>query len=96
MIVEARVNSVINIDIESDEAFVILCKTLQMDFVLDEDIEFFVRQDSFGDNCVYYIKDGHDEKYDERGDLFVALRNVAVQLFPNISFRNANYICKKE
>lgn len=96
MIVEARVNSVINIDIESDEAFVILCKTLQMDFVLNEDIEFFVRQDSFGDNCVYYIKDGHDEKYDERGDLFVALRNVAVQLFPNVSFRNASYIYRKE
>ena len=96
MIVEARVNSVINIDIESDEAFVILCKTLQMDFVLNEDIEFFVRQDSFGDNCVYYIKDGHDEKYDERGDLFVALRNVAVQLFPNVSFRNASYIYSKE
>ncbi|MBO5425300.1 MAG: hypothetical protein J6A25_07285 [Lachnospiraceae bacterium] len=95
MIVEARVNSVINIDIESDEAFVILCKTLQMDFVLNENIEFFVRQDAFGDNCVYYIKDGHDEKYDERGDLFIALRNVAVELFPNISFRNANYIYKE-
>lgn len=95
MIVEARVNSVINIDIESDEAFVILCKTLQMDFVLNENIEFFVRQDSFGDNCVYYIKDGHDEKYDERGDLFIALRNVAVELFPNVSFRNADYIYKE-
>ena len=95
MIVDARVNSVININIESDEAFVILCKTLQMDFVLNEDIEFFVRQDYFGDNCVYYIKDGHDEKYDERGDLFIALRNVAVQLFPNVSFRNANYIYRK-
>lgn len=95
MIVEARVNSVINIDIESDEAFIILCKTLQMDFVLNENIEFFVRQDSFGDNCVYYIKDGHDEKYDERGDLFIALRNVAVELFPNVSFRNADYIYKE-
>ena len=95
MIVEAKVNSVINIDIESDEAFVILCKTLQMDFVLNENIEFFVRQDSFGDNCVYYIKDGHDEKYDERGDLFIALRNVAVELFPNVSFRNADYIYKE-
>ncbi len=95
MIVDARVNSVINIDIESDEAFVILCKTLQMDFVLNENIEFFVKPDSFGDSCVYYIKDGHDEKYDERGDLFVALRNVAVELFPNVSFRNANYIYRK-
>lgn len=96
MIVDARVNSVINIDIESNEAFIILCKTLQMDFVLNENIEFFVRQDSFGDNCVYYIKDGHDEKYDERGDLFIALRNVAVELFPNVSFRNANYIYRKD
>ena len=96
MIVDARVNSVINIDIESNEAFIILCKTLQMDFVLNENIEFFVRQDSFGDNCVYYNKDGNDEKYDDRGDLFIELRNVAVELFPNISFRNANYIYRKD
>lgn len=92
MIVNVRVESIANIDIESDEAFIMLCKTLQMEYVLTEDIDFFVRKDSYGDNCVYYIKDGHDEMYDDRGDLFVALRNVAVNMFPNLSFRNADYI----
>ena len=94
MIVDVRVESIANIDIESDEAFIMLCKTLQMEYVLTEDIDFFVRKDSYGDNCVYYIRDGHDEMYDDRGDLFVALRNVAVNMFPNLSFRSADYIYK--
>ena len=80
------------IDIDQYEAFRILCKTLDMEFVLDEDIDFFVRKDDCGDNCVYYIRDGHDEIYDWRGDLFVALRNVAINLFPNLEFRGAKYI----
>ena len=83
------------IDIDQYEAFRILCKTLAMEFVLDEDIDFFVRKDDYGDNCVYYIKDGHDEIYDDRGDLFVALRNVAVNLFPNLEFRGEKYIYNK-
>ena len=80
------------IDIDQYEAFRILCKTLDMEFVLDEDIDFFVRKDDCGDNCVYYIRDGHDEMYDWRGDLFVALRNVAINLFPTLEFRGAKYI----
>ena len=63
-----------------------------MDFVLDEDIDFFVKKDCYDNNCVCYMKDGHDEVYDDRGDLFVALRNVAVNMFPNVSFRSADYI----
>lgn len=95
MIVDARVESVVNIDIESDEAFKILCQTLNMEFVLDEDIDFFVQKDEYGDNCVYHIYRGCDDKYDDRGDLFVALRNVAVNIFPNVAFRNADYIYNK-
>jgi hypothetical protein len=96
MIVDARVESVVNLDIECDEAFVILCKILNMEFVFNEDIDFFIRKDCYGDNCVYYIRDGHDEMYDDRGDLFVALRNVAVNIFPNLSFRSADYIYKED
>lgn len=95
MIVDARVESVINIDIESDEAFRILCQTLRMEFVLNEDIDFYVRKDEYGDNCVYRIYKGCEDKYDDRGDLFVALRNVAVNMFPNLSFRSADYIYNK-
>lgn len=95
MIIDARVESVVNIDIECDEAFVMLLKTLNMEYVLNEDLDFFVHKDSYGDNCVYYIRDGHDEMYDDRGDLFVALRNVAVNIFPNLLFRSADYIYKE-
>lgn len=65
MIVDARVESVINIDIESDEAFRILCQTLDMEFVLNEDIDFFVREDEYGDNCVYRIYRGCDDVRDQ-------------------------------
>ena len=92
MVVDANVKTTMQIDIDSAEAFRILCKTLDMDFVLNEDIDFFVRKDSYGDNCVYYIRDGHDERFDDRGDLFVALRNVVVNMFPNVGFRGDDYI----
>ena len=92
MEVNINTKAVCTIDIDSSEAFRILCKTLHMDFVLDEDIDFFVRKNDEEENCVYVIRNGHDELYDERGDLFVALRNVAVNMFPNLWFRSADYI----
>jgi len=94
MLVDVRAKAVCQIDIDEYEAFRLLCKTLNMEFVFKEEINFFVRKDEYGDNCVYYTKDGHDEIYDERGDLFVALRNVAVNMFPNVYFRSADYIYK--
>ena len=92
MEVNINTKAVCTIDIDSSEAFRILCKTLHMDFVLDEDIDFFVRKNDEEENCVYVIRNGHDELYDERGDLFVALRNVAVNMFPNLWFRSDDYI----
>ena len=92
MIVDIETKTVQQINIEPEEAFRILCKTLNMEFVLNEDTDFFVKKDCYNNSCVYYIKDGHDEEYDDRGDLFIALRNVAVNIFPNTSFRNDPYI----
>ena len=91
---EVNINrkAVCPIDIDSSEAFRILCKTLHMDFVLDEETDFFVRKNDEEENCVYVIRNGHDELYDERGALFVALRNVAVNMFPNLWFRSVDYI----
>jgi hypothetical protein len=83
------------ITISTEEAFRLLCKSLMMDFVLDEDIEFFVRKNSDGNNYVYITHNGEERKYDDRGDLFVTLRNVAVQTFPNLAFRSADYIYHK-
>ena len=95
MEVNINTKAVCTIDIDSSEAFRILCKTLHMDFVLDEDIDFFVRKNDEEENCVYVIRNGHDELYDERGDLFVARRNVAVNMFPNLWFRSDDYIYNK-
>jgi hypothetical protein len=92
MLIDIKTTTTQQVNIEPEEAFRVLCKTLNMEFVLNEDIDFFVRKDCYDENCVYYIKDGHDEEYDDRGDLFVALRNVAVNIFPNVLFRNADYI----
>lgn len=86
MIVDMKTNC--KIDIEPEEAFRILCQTLKMDIVLLEDANVYVKKDEYGDNCVYSAYG----KYDDRGDLFVALRNVAVNMFPNVSFRSAEYI----
>lgn len=97
MVVEITTKSVTSVDIESDEAFRVLCKTLNMDYVLNEDMKFGVEKDSHGRNYVYRI--GNDgsfyKRYDDRGDLFIALRNVAVNMFPNLSFRSDDYIYKK-
>ena len=95
MLVDVKTKAICQIDIDSYEAFKILCQTLDMYCVLNEDIDFFVKEDENGDNCVYGIHKGFDCKYDDRGDLFVALRNVAVNMFPNLSFRNADYIYNK-
>lgn len=84
-----------SIDIDEAEAFRILCKSLYMDFVLEEDEDFVVRKNEFDENVVYIVRDGKEELYDDRGDLFVALRNVAVNMFPNLYFRGDSYIYNK-
>ena len=92
MIVDARINTVMQIDIEPEEAFRILCRSLGMECVLDEDTKFFVRKNSYNENTVYRTIYGYDSEYDDRGDLFIALRNVAVNMFPNLDFRSDEYI----
>lgn len=95
MIVDVKTKAVCQIDIECDQAFRILCKTLDMGCVLENEGDYFVKQDSDGDLMVYRVKDGHDEVVDYRGDLFVALCNVAVNIFPNLPFRGADYIYER-
>lgn len=92
MKVKTKIKQEIEIDIEPEEAFRILCKSLGMDFVLDEDREFMVYQNQYEENSVYEVGNGSDMEIDERGNLFVSLRNVAVNMFPNLYFRNDDYI----
>lgn len=79
----------INYTLEIDEltAFKTLCHVLDMDFVLDEETNYYC----YGGN-VYEQHGYHDEKVDDRADLFIALRNIAVNIIPNLSFKDADYI----
>ena len=81
----------LSIDVDPLKAFEILCKELSMSFVLNEEIDYFVK-----DGKVWYNEYGYDEVVDDRADLFIALRNVAVNFIPNLLFRNADYIYKSE
>ena len=89
-----NVKGIVQADISANEAFRILCTTLHMDCVLDEDTKFIVKKDDdYEENHLYAIGvNGVEYHYDDRGDLFVALRNVAVNMFPNTSFRSDDYI----
>ena len=100
MVVTANVKQTIEIDIDKLEAFRVLLRTLNMEFILDEDNVFFVKKNGWGELEVWK-KAGSwayesDTLYDSRGDLFVALRNVAVNLCPNLIFRGDDYIYNKD
>jgi hypothetical protein len=82
MIFDVKTKAVCQIDVDYPEAFEMLCKTLEMDCVLDEDRDFYVVRDDYGDSRVCYTENGCEHTYDDRGELFLALRNVAVQVFP--------------
>lgn len=75
--------------------FMMLCTSLTMDFVCDETNEYIVSKDITGENRVYILKNNQPVLFDDRGDLFIALRNVAVNLVPNTIFRNEDYIYNK-
>ena len=81
-------------EITSSEALSILCQTLHMEWVLIEDKDFVVKNDSYGEVIVYEknYKTGELKPYDDRGHLFVAIRNLIVQMYPNVEFRNEDYI----
>lgn len=96
MLIDVTAKAVCKIDIDSYESFRLLCRALKMGFVLDEDLDYFVMRDINGDPKVYILEAGDTSLVDDRGELFIALRNVAVQMFPNTSFRSADYIYKFE
>lgn len=67
-----------------------------MEWVLIEDKDFVVKNDSYGELIVYEknFKIGELKPYDDRGYLFVAIRNLIVQMYSNVEFRN-DYIYDK-
>ena len=80
MKLDVKCEAVVSIDISYGEAFKTLVKTLDMDFILkDEDLRFYNNDD--GELCIYKRVDGHDELYDDRGELYKALMQVANCIF---------------
>lgn len=87
MIIDVEKKTIHQIDIDEYEAFKILCSTLDMDCVLDEDADFIVTKNGFGTNTVCDLHDGVYNIYEDRGDLFIALRSVARELFPDLALQ---------
>lgn len=100
--VEVTAKSKVKIDITSDEAFRILCKTLHMNFLLNDDHDYYLKvfdedleeYDVYYDQpCVCYRdKDGVERVVDDRGNVFAALCTLAVNMYPNLSFRGEPWI----
>lgn len=72
----------IEYDIDWQHAFDLLLETLHMRWIND-DAHFEIK------NGMVY-KDG--AKFDDRADLFAALRNVQNAMIPNLEFRSDTYI----
>ena len=87
MIIDVEKKTIRQIDVDEYEAFKILCSKLDMDCVLDEDTDFIVTKDGFDSNTVCDLHDGVYNIYDDRGDLFIALRSVAIELFPDLALK---------
>lgn len=63
-----------------------------MEFILEEDFDYFVIEYEDGEKAVCKTENGRDKCVDDRGDLFIALCNVAVNMFPNLDFRSVDFI----
>lgn len=86
----------IEIDINEIEAFKILCRTLNMEGILCEDFQYYVLEDEYGDRSVWVCGTESDYKYDDRGDLFLALCGVAENIIPNCELRNPRIVKREE
>ena len=86
MEVDVNCKSVVKIDVNSEEAFKLLAKTLHMDFILDENItdKLYVRDNGDGELSIYDTSKHHDELFDDRGELYNALMATARCIFVGI------------
>ena len=76
-------------ELKPEQALEMLCKTLNMDFAFTDDDSFYIKEDPMtGEQAVWH----GDEMYDDRADLFIAIRNLMVCMIPNLSFRSDDYI----
>jgi len=74
-----HVNAIVPIEIDAEESFRLLCKCLDMDFIL-KDEDYVVKENEWEEKVVYL----NDEIIDDRGELFESLMNLAKNIFPNV------------
>lgn len=86
MKVKVKASSDFEVDIDYNQAFHALCQTLGMAWVLEERKHFVVEEDDDGEKMVYVIENNEKRIYDDRGELFLAIRNLAEAIFPNIDW----------
>lgn len=60
-----------------------LCKELDMDFVLDTGRKFYIENGQ-----VYSMENGAEEVYNDRANLFNALKNTLVHMSVNSEYRS--------
>lgn len=77
MIVKVKATTVQEMDIDHCEAFRILCQTLDMNCAALDSTSMFTKENEYGELGVYYKVQDRNELFDDRGELFEALRNLA-------------------
>lgn len=91
--VEAIKKEYVDIEVNTSDAFRILCQTLDMEWMLDDDLDFYAALDKETEEC-FVMKGG--EVYDDRGELYLALCNLAREIFPNCELRNPTVVKREE
>jgi hypothetical protein len=84
MEVDVNVKSIVKIDMNCEEAFRLLVKTLNMDFILDDLHDYYTHKNEYDELSVYEKVNGKEEEFDYRGDLYEALMETARCIFPNV------------
>lgn len=85
------------IEMDQIKAFRILCQTLDMDWMFDEDNKYYVYEDENEERSVWsYNLDGTGNVYDDRGDLFLLLCALSEYIVPNSELRNPIIVKGKE
>ena len=89
MKVEAIKREDVEIEIDEIDAFKLLCKTLHMDFIVDDNTDIYPAKDISSGEIVV-VKDG--KVIDDRGELFYYLCKVISCIVPNCELRNKNVV----
>ena len=82
---------IVKLNIDEWQLFEMLCKELDMDFVLDTERKFYIKNGQ-----VYSMENGAEKVYDDRANLFVALRNLLVHMSVNSECRSEKHIFNYE